>query len=134
MAPELMTLHEPAAKLVGLIGYNYLEIDLNTQVITCTDMQAHFQDEQVAAMNIGQSYLDGDNIIFMSLGPERNPFGSHKLVAFSILTKKVVWQHHFPVMLRRPQVQDGRIFVVDDNKVLHVFEREDWIETSATPS
>jgi len=125
MAPELMALHTESGKLVGLCGYNYIEIDVMTKELHCISMEEHFKREQVIAMNIGQSHLDGKNIIFSSLGSDMNPFGKSKLAAFDIQSQQVVWQHEFPIPKRRPQVQDGRIFVVDDNKVLHVFERED---------
>ena len=130
MAPELMALHTESGKLVGLCGYNYIEIDVMTKELHCISMEEHFKREQVIAMNIGQSHLDGKNIIFSSLGSDMNPFGKSKLAAFDIQSQQVVWQHEFPIPKRRPQVQDGRIFVVDDNKVLHVFEREDRQEVA----
>jgi len=129
MAPGHMCLDSKRSKIVGLVGYTYTEIDLNTMKLTQFDHTECFKSLDIMCRSIGQGTLDDKNIIFSSLVHKENAdysvYAIYKIAAFSTITQKVVWDHMFECEQRRPQVQDGRIFVVDDNKVLHVFERED---------
>lgn len=124
MVPSQMVLLPGQNKLGGLLGFTYTEINLATKELQTYDHEDYFKSLGLIAMNIGQGYVDGENIIFSSLAEDMNPFGKSKLAAFNTITQQIVWQHTFDVPKRRPTVKDGRIFVVDDNHILHIFERD----------
>ena len=131
--PEQSVLVKEEGKIIGLCIYYYWEINLESGEIEFLDLTDYFKSERVEALQTGKITVKGDYIFFYS----RNSIESYggvdikKVVVFNRRNKKIDWTHQFDFAYGTffrggaPTVDGGRLFVLNTEGELFIFEREE---------
>lgn len=122
---------ESATTLYALAGRNYFEFDTQTgQINIPTDIYQQLLGRHLDS--IQSNSMEGDFLYFRAVVNTLGGFHS-AIGAFNIIEKQITW-HHTPkdmfesggfIKNDQPKVSGNKIYVLDSQNTLHIFERED---------
>jgi outer membrane protein assembly factor BamB len=129
--PAHSVLHEEAGKILGLTGYYYWEIDLQTGALQAQDCTSGFKSQRLRAMT--RPVCQGDHLYFSSDEVFERPDGTlgHdiKLAAFNWRTRKIDWEWAFDhpgeglYQIGMPKVQGDYLAAANTGGQLHLFKK-----------
>ena len=118
-------------KLVGTTLAYYIEIDLLTGNTSFFDLSDELKKYNIFSFKSINDNPIIDNKLYLTASMQNekntNKFSHDCLVILNIDTKKVEWQYSFEeasLNLNRPQVHGNKLYQLDANKTLHIFEKE----------
>jgi outer membrane protein assembly factor BamB len=129
--PAHSVLHEEAGKILGLTGYYYWEIDLQTGALQAQDCTSGFKSRRLRAMT--PPVCQGDHLYFSSDEVFEKPDGTlgHdiKLAAFNWRTRQIDWEWAFDhpgeglYQIGMPKVHGDYLAAADTGGQLHLFKK-----------
>lgn len=129
--PAHSVLHEEAGKILGLTGYYYWEIDLQTGALKVQDCTSGFKSRRLRAMT--RPVCQGDHLYFSSDEVFEKPDGTlgHdiKLAAFNWRTRQIDWEWAFDhpgeglYQIGMPKVHGDYLAAADTGGQLHLFKK-----------
>ncbi|KGE87133.1 MAG: hypothetical protein ACE362_15940 [Phaeodactylibacter xiamenensis] len=129
--PAHSVLHEEAGKILGLTGYYYWEIDLQTGALQAQDCTSGFKSRRLRAMT--RPVCQGDHLYFSSDEVFEKPDGTlgHdiKLAAFNWRTRQIDWEWAFDhpgeglYQIGMPKVHGDYLAAADTGGQLHLFKK-----------
>ena len=116
-------------KIFGLGVDVYIEIDLNQEPTFATQygLQEEFEKYNVKGNDTAEDYVVQDNLLYFSL------FNQLKFGVLDINTKEIVYISEPIAVVERDdcftqlkdlKVSENKVYILDSNDTLHIFERE----------
>ena len=122
-----MLLDTETGKIKGFVNYVYWELDLLTYQFQCYNLATTLhQNGLIGIMNIS-SYAQSDMhfIVTMKRIDESGSMWSF-LVAINRNSKSIEWKQELPWTGNNvPQYSDGKLYQLDTNNTLHIFEKQE---------
>ncbi len=119
-------------KLVGALYKFYIEIDLITGQTHFVDISAEMKKYDIVTIYPVLDNPVTDEHIYltaMMTQKENGPAWAYEcLIALNLHTHQIDWHYAFEeanLGTNRPQISGNKLYQLDNNKVLHIFERED---------
>lgn len=122
-------LDEQKGKIIGLAVDILFEMDLNrdTPFVTQYGLQKQYQKYGINEQNIANDFVLKDNLLYFYA------FNQLKFGILNIKTKEIIYisepiipENNKVTQLKDLQVSDNKIYILDSDNTLHIFEEENY--------
>lgn len=127
--PEIFSLDKTSHKLIGGFVYSYLEIDLETKVVTEYSLKEELDKYGITTIKTTQHNPFTATHLFLTVSfamkSGHEGFTYDGLISLNRHTKQIDWLYKFEGMglgLNSPHLSDGILYQLDNKGGLHIFE------------